>query len=406
MKLRQGVQRTLCIVLALFMIFSGSIFQSAAVHADENIITSIAGPTPASFYIKQNVQAENLNLPSSLTVQINGKEESAAVSWNSSDYAPAEKGTYTFTSAFKNTAYKLAEDVTMPAIKVTVTDETRYQIVSNWGYAGLKLLNTETSKSYFTYCVDPHLSWPSTENSYFGSSAGNLSANELPSDVSAVSDELTRLLFAAYPTDALGLSDLLGAESLAEYGYYTQTAIWAVMYPDDATVNINQIKNSSYAMALYEYAMTGTLSGKYAGYLNNLKASSVTADHTVLEDLNNTGDSASFALNANRSTLAEVTEIPANCQLFDGTRELAIGSSVTISDSSTLTLKKMSDEEASGRLSFRYASQAVSVSGDNMLLFTAANLNVISDNESEPYQRMIGYEVPASYHTISLQLKN
>ena len=57
MKLRQGVQRTLCIVLALFMIFSGSIFQSAAVHADENIITSIAGPTPASFYIKQNVQA-------------------------------------------------------------------------------------------------------------------------------------------------------------------------------------------------------------------------------------------------------------------------------------------------------------------------------------------------------------
>jgi hypothetical protein len=395
--------------LALFMIFSGSIFQAAAVHADDGIVASIAEPNPASFSVKKNVEAENLNLPSSLTIEINGKEKSAAVSWTSRDYAPAEEGTYTFTSAFQNADYKLAEGVTMPSIKVTVTDEIRYQIVSNLGLSGLQLLDTKTNHSYYTYCLDPHLSWPSTENSYFGSSAGNLSENELPADVSAVSDELTRLLFAGYPTDALGLSDLPETKSAGYYAYCTQAVIWAVMCPDDETVNIDKSKNSPYAMALYEYAMTGTLSGEYAGYLNNLRVSSVTADQTVLKDLNNTGDSASFALSANRNTLAEVTEIPANCQLFDGTKELLVGSSVSVSDSRTLTLKKTNDEEASGSVKFRYVSQTVSVSGDNMRIFTVANLNVYKEGNkegSEPYQRMIGYEIPTSYNTISIQVIN
>jgi hypothetical protein len=395
--------------LALLMIFSGSMFQTAAIHADDGTVASIAEPNPSSFNVKKDVKAENLNLPSSLTIEINGKEESAAVSWTSKDYAPAEEGTYTFISAFKNAEYKLAEGVTMPSIKVTVTDETRYQIVFNFGLSGLQLLDTETNHSYYTYCIDPHLSWPSTENSYFGSSAGNQSENELPADVSAVSDELTRLLFAGYPTDALGLSDLLNTNLSSTYSYYTQLAIWAVTNPGETRYSIDQYKSSPYIMALYEYAMTGTLSGEYAGYLNNLKASSVTADQTVMEDLNNTGDSASFVLSANRNTLAEVTEIPANCQLFDGTKELLVGSSVSVSDSRTLTLKKTNDEEASGSVKFRYVSQTVSVSGDNMRIFTVANLNVYKEGNkegSEPYQRMIGYEVPTSYNTVSIQVIN
>lgn len=397
------IEKMIVRMISCFMIISSII--TVSVNAETKTIISVSAPNPSSVSIKKGVAASALNLPSSLKVLLSDDTtETPAVTWNSDTYNPSEVGDYVFYASLPAGYYALNEGVTLPSVTVTVTDGNRYQITNNPDTpleSGIELLDTgvDPQKTYWAYCIDPHSVWP-TDDTYFGST--NTSEN-LPQDIADKADQLTRLMFAGYPTGALGLSALLNTNNPLVYGNYTQHAIWTITNPAEYDP-VSSGNRYPYIKALYEYATTGTLTGEFAKYLDNIKSAAVTADKSLLDLLNTDGSSADFTLSSNRDTLVEVKSIPANCKLFDGETELAIGNSISVSANKTLTIKKIGTDAVSGDISFSYSSQTGSITGESLLLYNPSNLHA-DGNNYKPYQRMIGYEPPTAYSTLALQLR-
>ena len=157
----------------------------------------------------------------------------------------------------------------------------RYKIVQNTyvAQAGVLVLDTLTQDFYWAYCIDPRLQWPFTG---MGTDQAE-TADNLPADLAGAKDALARLLYAGYPGDALGLSALDDSPYATGYGWLTQQVVWAILYPDvdSGAHNIANLAMYPYAMALYAYAETGTLTGPYAPYLANAQIPPVLTSDTM-----------------------------------------------------------------------------------------------------------------------------
>ncbi|NLC74093.1 MAG: Cys-Gln thioester bond-forming surface protein, partial [Clostridiales bacterium] len=271
------IEKMIVRMISCFMIISSII--PVSVNAETKTITSISAPNPSSVNIKKGVAAAALNLPSTLKVVLSDDTtETPAVTWSSDTYNPSAVGDYVFYATLPEGYYALNDGVTLPTLTVTVTDGNRYQITNNPDnplLSGIEVLDTgaDPQKTYWAYCVDDRSIWP-TDDTYFGSV--NTSEN-LPQDIADKALQLTRIMYAGSPTYALGLSALLNTNNPLTYGNYTQHAIWTITNPAD----YDPVRSGNlypYIKALYEYATTGTLTGEFAKYMDNIKPAAVTAD--------------------------------------------------------------------------------------------------------------------------------
>ncbi len=91
-------------------------------NPETKTITQIVLPEGA-VTVPANTAREQLPLPATLTVQLDGQEESveAAVTWNCETYDAAVPGAYVFTAQLGE-EYALAEAVTLPQVTVTVEE--------------------------------------------------------------------------------------------------------------------------------------------------------------------------------------------------------------------------------------------------------------------------------------------
>lgn len=277
--------------------------------------------------------------------------------------------------------------------------------------------------SWYTYCVDEDLAYPSEGGLYL-----NIPREEIPySDQQLVNDsirvntdslhtfrygdklyqesgdsvprqaQLAKVLEAGYPHNGVAAINSI-ADSLnygeAQRAFFTQNAVWAVLSGNPAKAG------GAYASALYEYATAGTVAGKPITDPTQLVITDgVDSDGqislTYQEDTQLWAGSITFNAVPGDLVLAEVS---------DGVEVSTVGGAIlhsgdTVTDT---TLLLTASSAIRGAIRFSYNARQT-VDAETLTLFETNITDLTMESEgadrflsADPYQRMLGYTATES----------
>lgn len=306
---------------------------------------------------------------------------------------------------FKNQPGKALQKL-LNIISAEVSDYTTHCSPGMFGEKGIWIQNQSTK--YYTYCSQER-------NAQYPESGLKYLLLEDDESIRKYAEPLSRALEAGYPLDLYGLSSLTQIPDGTK-ATYTQMIIWAILRGEEST----GLPEDKYAMALFEYAMTGTLPKGYETIRNKASVSVAAEDlsDNVLLMYENLPDEDEYKdyedvakeyrykalihLKSDKDVTITLDSLPKGTKIvynyFGKVKELLAGE--TIDKATELVYLSNEKLPEKNEIQFSYVSYQV-VNQDSIK--SLMNLDIIDKDGWSVYQKMIGYQLKDVAGTLSVQ---